>query len=168
MLGMVSGWVYLCGVRVYVSCWCYILSYTILLLYYTYTIIYYILSYTIISYTILFSSVYTLLFLFFCSIPLLFILLDPSLIFSSSLPMSPLFLCTFPIILIPFTSFPFLIHSILVGTWIRLSILFSSILLPIFILYLSVLTYTYLYYSNIPPSIPHQQSDPARSIGVDG
>jgi hypothetical protein len=38
---------------------------------------------------------------------------------------------------------------------------------PSFILYLSVLTYTYLYYINLLPNLP-EQSDPARSIGVDG
>jgi hypothetical protein len=44
----------------------------------------------------------------------------------------------------------------------------SSVLIysfPIFILYLSVLTYTYLYSILISSS---QISDPARSIGVDG
>jgi len=115
--------------------WCYIyyyiLYYTIILYYYSILYIYYILYY---YYTIILS--YTILFLLFppisSSLPHLFLF---SSIPSSTLPLlsssSPLF-------------YP-LIHSILVGTYIYLFISHPIFLIPIFILYLSVLTYTYLY-----------------------
>jgi hypothetical protein len=115
-----------------------ILYITIHILIYTYTIIYY--TYTILQ----FSSL---------------------LLFSSS-PLSSHLSSSFPTIL------PSYIHSILVGTYIYLFIFFHPHLLispllpnhwiPIFILYLSVLTYGYLYYSDpLPPnnSTPHKLSE---------
>ena len=103
-------------------------------------IYYYILLYITIIIHILY---YTLLFL-----------LSPSLL-SPHLPLLPNILFLFR----SFLTFPTLFSSILL--FLSLSSQYS----PIFILYLSVLTYTYLYYL---PNTPSQISDPARSIGVDG
>ena len=129
---------------------CSVLLYLILyiiyyILYYTYTIIiyYYILLYihyyTIIHYyyyIILYITIihyyyiisYTILFLPFCSLPSSSFF--PSLLFSSSLLLFPSpFQSFFPIFLLPSVLHPTSnIHSILVGTWIRLFI-FSLILL---------------------------------------
>ena len=124
-----------CGVRYY-----YILSYTIILLYY-YT--YYILSYTILFSSSVLSSFHP-------------IILSKSILLSSS--QSP------PLLLSSFSFYPFFLIPILFP--------FSSPLLPLpfpshsslsFILYVSVLTYGYLYSSDIP-----ELSDPACFIGVDG
>jgi len=119
-----------------------------------------ILYYTIISYTLLYLIHYYILYytLLFCS-PLLYLLFFCSIFFIPPLPLPN-------------------IHSILVGSYIYLFILFSfilfflshlsqspliyhlfhlPILFPIFILYLSVLTYTYLYsrliFSNLTPHV---------------
>jgi hypothetical protein len=192
-----SGWlrcdVFNCVVFVYVLSWCsvlswclcvvlyiiihIILSYTIIILillylihtyiilyytilYYTYYIIYYILyyTYTIIYYTILLLYYYYILYytlLFFCSLPNTLPLLIYSIFYSH-----PLLFPSPPSILPN-------IHSILVGTYIYLFILFCSLpkyLTPhklsegclewcsfICVVFGSVLCF-----------------DPARSIGVDG
>jgi hypothetical protein len=158
-------------IRCYIVYYTYYILYIIL---YYYIIYYLILYYYILYYTLLFFCLYSSLLILQFYPPLLFILLDPYLIFClySSLLIilqfysSLLFILLDPYLIfylsfpsnvfssshlsssfpIPFTSFPLLpnIHSILVGTYIYLFILFSSILLS-FILYLSVLGYTYLY-----------------------
>jgi hypothetical protein len=183
MLGMVSVSVGVCvcvdvlsvwrlfGFWAGVDVWCYIYYYIIhILLLYTYTIIYILYSsyssvlYSSSSYSSVLSSssVYIIiLYLIFCLYssllyllpypPLLFILLDPYLIFyhsSSDLISSPSHSSHHSFyILLPHSS----------------SLISYSILLQIhlsFILYLSVLTYTYLYSRLIPNnSTPHKLSE---------
>ena len=178
------------GNRVCVDVWC--------ILYYTYSILYiitlllYIVYYTIyyiLYYTILFSSsVYTPLFLFFCSLllfclyiilylifclyssllillfssPLLFILLDhphPNLSSSSS---SVLFLSNHlpsPISSHLPSLFPNLFSSFLLLIPTSSSI-HQNPTIPIFILYLSVLGYGYLYSPIFPDNLtPHVLSE---------
>jgi hypothetical protein len=102
----------------------------------------YILYYYIIYYTIHYYYIISYTILSFYSL--------------SSFPSSPLFRSYLLFYSSSLSSILFLLHS-------------PVIPFPIFILYLSVLTYTYLYYSNIPIFLLFIQiSDPARSIGVDG
>ena len=148
--------------------------------YYTIILLYIILLYItiIISYTILYSP---LLLLFFLLPQLLFLFPIPP---SSSLP-HPINTCRylhiliyipllfsssllFPFSPLPPSSVPSQSHSslLLFLSFILPNHLFSSHLpiflfpLPIFILYLSVLGYGYLYYSNTPPNLtPHKLSE---------
>ena len=104
-----------------------------------YTIIYYIISYTIIiSYLILYSS----LLLFYSPLPFLSFPPNHSKSKESYLPSFP----SSPLLFHP--NLP-LIHSIRVGTYLRLFIFLYNIprqSIYQFILYVSVLTYAYLYY----------------------
>jgi len=149
--------------------------YTIILLYIIYYYYYYYILY--ISYLILYSPLLFSSSIFLSSFQSLIYLYSFSTSPPSLLPIIPslLFFCP---LLLPILPLFLLIHSILVGTYIYLfifflcsfqssPILFSSPNPPSFILYLSVLGYTYLYYSDTsilpssnlspnpsPPNIP--------------
>ena len=142
--GMSSGAVLL--VSVYVSCWCLTLG-VILYITIIHILLYYILYY-IILYLILYSS---LLLFFLPSLLFPFLLLLSSSVLYSPSPSLTILFSSFPLLSFPLPYIPFL------------PFLFFPPLFLSFILYVSVLTYTYLY------SIPILQiSDPACFIGVDG